>query len=316
LYIVDTWSSVALRLPKALPLRTIPLPIAEHEFANLDPEDIPVAPRCDTMFVPQDSMMAHSVIINMKFTRIYDINVKTVSGELQDCDLLEAVQQIWLELESWESGLSNRLRNTPENLKYWAGCGLASSFVTLHLEFSYLCLLLFYQFLYSQQRHQHRLAADFARMCVDHATAICRLIHLADEISGARLLSSILAHVLTVASTVHLFTLLFSEDPGEISRARDLLGRNFSILTSLRVYWSTVDISFARFETFHRACIQLQDDDQFRLDQWMLTFMLGFATPISDQERETAEEGATAFKAFSLECSTDDDNLSWTAAAP
>lgn len=249
--------------------------------------------------IPYDSLIAHSVVVNQMFPRIDEVNSQTVSGELDGDRLLEAVEQISLELMSWESNLPHNMINTPQNLTYWTREGFGNIFVILHMNYYHLCQLLYYQFLHGSSLESHRpqAAGQYAQRCAQNATHLCNLIHLAGETPEAELLSSIVGHVLTIASTINLHTLLFCDNEDDVQTARTLLERNFKFLTRLKTIWPCIDISFSRFEAFHNACLRCQDESQFRLDGWMLRFMLEFATPLS--ERYVDDEMAE-FRPYSL----------------
>lgn len=281
-----------------MPLRNVPLPIAEKPFLELSSTILPNQGISDQsspkheLFVPKDSLIAHSVIVNQVFSQIEHVNSRAVSGELQGIDLLETVKQVSLELDSWSNALPARMRNTPDNLAHWTSEGFGNIFVVLHMNYYHLCQILFYQFLHgsANQINEPHIARQYAQNCRLYATDLCKLIHLASETPGAELLNSIVGHVLTIASTIQLHILLFSENAVDTQHARGLLERNFEILTQLKIYWPCTDISFSRFESFHRACLRCQDDSHFRMDQWMLKFLLEFATPLTDRYNDLAEE--------------------------
>ena len=237
-------------------------------------------------------MIAHSVTVNMIISKIDQVNSQAVSGELQGADLLQAVEEASHDLDAWASALPDRMVNTPENLAYWTRNGFGNIFVVLHMNYHHLCQLLFYQFLHgstdqdsspgsARQTDDAQLKGQYAEKCRFHATRLCNLIHLASETPGAELLNSIVGHVLTIASTIQLHILLFTGNQVDMQDAHRLLERNFEYLTRLRVYWPCIDISLSRFEAFHQACLRSQDDSQFRMDQWMLKFMLEFAAPLA-----------------------------------
>ncbi|KIW82025.1 hypothetical protein Z517_05052 [Fonsecaea pedrosoi CBS 271.37] len=307
LYETDTWSSTGVRLPKMMPLRNVPLPMAEKRFLELSstapPNRTYIASRGSPTAkspVPQDSLIAHSVAVNQIFSQIDAVNSQAVSGELQGAELTQAVERVSAELDSWACSLPERMVNTSENLLYWTRQGFGNIFVVLHMDYCHLCQLLFYQFLhgstnhaYQQQGQEHHQPrrSQYAQKCRKYSTDVCNLIHLASETAGAELLNSIVGHVLAIASTVQLHILLFSDDAADIQRARRLLERNFELLTRLKTFWPCIDISFARFEAFHRACLRCQDDSHFQMDQWMLKFMLEFAAPLAERY-EGEEEGS------------------------
>lgn len=100
-----------------------------------------------------------------------------------------------------------------------------------------------------------------------------------------------IGHVLVIASTVQLHILLFSNDDTQIAAARLRLERNFSLLCELQKLWRVVDISLDRFRSFHDACIRSKEtlagnaNEVFRLDQWMVEFLMEFSRPIFDRPR-------------------------------
>ncbi|OQU99040.1 Fungal specific transcription factor domain-containing protein [Cladophialophora immunda] len=303
LYETDTWSSTGVRLPKMMPLRNVPLPMAEKRFLELSstapPNRTYIANRGSPTAkspIPQDSLIAHSVMVNQIFSQIDDVNSRAVSGELHGAELTQAVERVSVELDSWACSLPDRMVNTPGNLVYWTRQGFGNIFVVLHMDYCHLCQILFYQFLHGsanqayhhedQDQDQHRLRSQYAQKCRKYSTDVCNLIHLASETEGAELLNSIVGHVLTIASTVQLHILLFSDDAADVHSARRLLERNFELLTRLKTFWPCIDISFARFEAFHKACLRCQDDSHFQMDQWMLKFMLEFAAPLTERYEE------------------------------
>ncbi|EXJ75249.1 uncharacterized protein A1O5_01945 [Cladophialophora psammophila CBS 110553] len=310
LYETDTWSSTGVRLPKMMPLRNVPLPMAEKRFLDLPSTALPNqtyianrgSPRAKS-HIPQDSLIAHSVVVNQIFSQIDEVNSRAVSGDLQGTELTQAVERVSLELDSWASSLPDGMTNTPANLVYWASQGFGNVFVVLHMDYCHLCQLLFYQFLhgsanqaYPQHNHHDDIrpqvtTSQYAQKCRQYSTDVCNLIHLASETPGAELLNSIVGHVLTIASTVQLHILLFSDNAADTQRARRLLERNFELLTRLKTYWPCIDISFARFEAFHKACLRCQDDSHFQMDRWMLKFMLEFAAPLSERYEDEGGSG-------------------------
>jgi hypothetical protein len=102
---------------------------------------------------------------------------------------------------------------------------------------------------------------------------------------------TMVGHILVIASTVQIHTLLFSDNATQIAASKRRLERNFEILSHLRNYWPTLDICFTRLQAFHKACRNSMDES-FRLDQWMLKFLFEFAQPVDDRimERSAAME--------------------------
>lgn len=293
-----------------MPLRNIPLPMSERRFLELSPAVLPEhyhvqSPRspCFTAQAPPDSLIAQSFIVNQIFPRIDQINSLAVSGELQSAEFLEAVGQVSEELTQWQLNLPGNMVNTPENLAHWTREGFGNIFVILHMNYYHLGQLLFYQFLHGNSAFDGNaeLKEIYSQRCIEHATDLCNLIDLSSRTSGAELLNSIVGHVLTIASTVQLHKLLFSPIAAEVESARTLLHRNFEILTCLKVYWPCIDISFARFNTFHKACLRSQDDSLFRMDEWMLRFILEFATPLGERSTYDSDDEMPQYSWLSID---------------
>ena len=264
--------------------------MAEHKFLHLSSTASPCLSQSSdlgsttaALYAPDDSLLAHSAALNKIFSQIDKLNSQAVSGRLQEAELIHEVERVSLELGAWASELPDRMRNTPENLAYWTKRGSGNIFVLLHIQYHHFSQLLFYQFLHGSGNPTVCSSGNYkyAQNCRQHATNLCNLIHLAWGTPATEPLFSLVGHVLTIASTAQLHILLFSSDAAEIQDARGLLERNFEFLTLLRTYWPCVDASFSRFEAFHSACLRCQDDSQFRMDQWMLKFMLEFATPVA-----------------------------------
>ncbi|OAA52924.1 Fungal specific transcription factor [Cordyceps fumosorosea ARSEF 2679] len=298
-YETDTWSSTAVRLPKMMPFRNVPLPLAEDAFLALSftqpavpgtPTPQQGSPGQPPLPVPSpDSLIAQAMKIGLALSKIDQINSLAASGTVHYVDLIPQVEATYQELHSWQRGLPATMANTADNLAHWTGKDQGHIFVFLHMNYHHLCQLLFYQFIHHSTHDEAcpPRAAQFAALCRDSSSQLCELMHRAGKSPGAELLNSLVGHILAIASTVQLHALLFGEDDTEMRNARRLLEQNFELLKRLETYWPCIDMSFARFEAFHNACLRFQDGSQFRMDRWMLTFLLEFATAIS--ESRTAE---------------------------
>ena len=283
-----------------MPQRNVPLPMAEHKFLQLSMTASPYLSQLSdpgsptvALGVPDDSLLAHSVALNQKFSQIDKLNSQAVSGELQGGELIQGVEHISLELGAWASELPERMRDTPENFAYWTTQGSGNIFVLLHIQYHHFSQLLFYQFLHGSADPACRSLSTYkyAQKCRQHATNLCNLVHLARGTPETEPWFSLVGHVLTIASTAQLHILLFGSDTAEIQNAHQLLERNFELLTLLRTYWPCVDASFSRFDAFHSACLRCQDDSHFQMDQWMLKFMLQFAAPVNERRDSESSEG-------------------------
>ncbi|KAL3452734.1 hypothetical protein BJX65DRAFT_302643 [Aspergillus insuetus] len=303
LYGTDTWSSSGVRLPKLMPQRSVPLPRGEDEFLKMSPSTPPspvASPDLDSsasqLSIPMNSFMAHSVLLTRYLGQTDKLNSQAVSGDLQGEALFEAVGNISGHLVAWLNNLPPNMRNTPENLAYWTSKNLSTGFVHMHIDFNHLNQLLFYQFIHGSVdlAGPGSTTYQYAQKCQFHATELCKLIHLTSSTPGAQPLYSLGGHILTISSTVLLHIFLFGTNESDRQDARRLLEQNFEFLTTLSMYWPCLDVSFVRFEAFHKACLSCHDDSQFRMDKWMLKFLLEFAEPVSERwEKKDAEDGGT-----------------------
>jgi hypothetical protein len=98
-------------------------------------------------------------------------------------------------------------------------------------------------------------------------------------------------HMLVVTSTVYIHMLLFSEDDEAKTRlARQRLAQNFEILTELQTFWVTLDVALSRLQVFHNAC-RRSIDESFRMDRWMLAFILEHGSSIVERPIDGFEGG-------------------------
>lgn len=103
-----------------------------------------------------------------------------------------------------------------------------------------------------------------------------------------------IGHAVVISSTVQMHILLFPGDEDDAAAARQRLERNFVILSNLQRLWRTVDYSLDRLKEFHEACLRAKEaqfegaGDTFRLDKWMLSFLMEFSKPIQ-QRAEVSE---------------------------
>ncbi|KAK4042813.1 hypothetical protein C8A01DRAFT_44171 [Parachaetomium inaequale] len=313
----DTWSSTAMGLPRAIqPRHDIPMPMDERVFLALTSADPPVSQQGRDAVVSPRSELSTSLIAQMiKLNGIlYDINTfntQLVSGILQELGARDAVTKLSAALDAWRSELPTDMEYTRDNLLYWAGRGCGASFVVLHLNYNHSSQLLFYSFLHSSLAldHHHDDASTtptsaYAAKCKSHAASLCEIMYAAaaaaDAPAAVEVLYPLAGHMLVVASTVHLHALLFSADDAEIALAKARLEHNFGIITRLQTYWPSLHASFSRLAAFHRACLDdksnndnLNDDagggGTFRLDRWMLRFLLDFAKPVGERDRRGRE---------------------------
>ncbi|KAF5584101.1 uncharacterized protein FSUBG_12898 [Fusarium subglutinans] len=268
-----------------------PLPMDERRFASLthetpapSPDASPCAsPTCS--FDPQ-SLIAQMIRLNLL---IYDVivflNTQVVDSQDADSGKGGFDYQLLHSLDEWADKLPIRLCYSEENVIYWADEGFGAFFITLHINYNHAGQLLFYQHLQSSQGQDQwdDSTQGFAQRCKQHATNLCDLIYEAKRRPDTVVLYPLAGHILCLASTVQIHTLLFSFDDDEILAAKTRLERNFEMISSMNNYWPMNHMLISRLQHFRNACLRSKDDS-FRLDAWMLRFLLGFTQDIKDRD--------------------------------
>ena len=276
LYMTDTWSSYGLRLPKQISrIEGLPVPSNDALFYSGHLPNHVFGSDEDA----QHSILAQMVQLHFILIEVNSFNSRTVAGDLDEAETIQIVNSLSQQLDDWNTSLPPHLRDTPENLAHHAARGLGRLFVALYLGYYNYGQLLFFQFLHSGSHSPFIQSHLFASKCKKYATQLCDITYRAHELPGCEVYYMMAGHVLAIASTVQIYALVFAEEEEEIQAAKARLQRNFEILTKLKDYWPTLDISFERFQEFHRVC-QVSAEESFRMDRWMLTFLLEFAKPI------------------------------------
>lgn len=201
------------------------------------------------------------------------------------------VESLSQRLDDWEMKLPEFIRDSPSNLAHYAAQGLGRTYVAVYLGFYHFGQLLFYQYLHNSSTAE--LTSDpsthhLAQKCKDHAAKLCNITYAAHQTPGCDVLYNMVGHVLVIASTVQIHTLLFSTDEDEIAAAKRRLENNFEILMKLRALWPSLDYCMMRLQAFHKACRNSMETS-FKLDRWMLKFLSEFAKPVDDKPAVAGE---------------------------
>lgn len=277
---IDVWSSMGVRLPRMMPvLESLPLPIDDVVFLALKQGQIfPWQLTADH----GSSLLAQMIKLNRILLGINSLNERTVSGTTSGVVLENEVMALSNALDEWHNSLPPEMHDTPVNLERYASQGLGRMFVAVYLGYYHFGQLLFYQFLHGDCTGTVLSARFYADRCKTYAESLCEIIYAAKSIPDCDVRYTMVGHIMVIASTVQIHTLLFSDNTDQIAAARRRLERNFEILSQLRTYWPTLDICFTRLQAFHKAC-RSSMDESFRMDQWMLRFLSEFAEPVDDR---------------------------------
>ncbi|TEA16703.1 hypothetical protein C8034_v011875 [Colletotrichum sidae] len=297
LCMIDVWSSTAVKLPKLLPARSdIPLPMDDLPFLSLSRAGSHAAP----LSAQSSQHLSQMVRLNRILLDVNDFNQRCVADN-PDWDSLErGVEALSARMEGWLAALPQNMRDTPENFAWFAARGLGRTFAAVYLGYYHFGQLLYYQFLYGaaattaiNPTASASVARrdSYAKRCKEHAARLCDMVYRAQTTANADVRYTMAAHVLVIASTVQIHTLLFSGDEADISLARRRLERNFEQLLQLRCYWPTVDRAISRLRAFHETA-RTSIDTSFVLDRWMLRFLVEFAEPMEEKDVGTDRRGS------------------------
>jgi hypothetical protein len=306
LNMIETWSSNGLGLPRNIhPRESVPFPMEETVFLELRAQDSEL-PSPSAMEESTASLLTQMVKLNGLLVEITNLNSFAAStpNSTYNISYRDTVDALTNKLESWYNNLPLQLQDTHANLTRYAELGLGGVFVAVYLGYYHYGQSLYYAYLHediyttaSFPTHEvdpqlmlpEQQAHYYADKCRQHSTALLELLYRAYSTPGCDVLYTMVGHVLVIASTVQLHILLFSPSEPAIRAARSRLEKNFEILTRLQGYWPTLDVCFVRFREFHKAC-QKSKETSFRLDRWMLQFLLAFAKPPVGEKGETMDE--------------------------
>lgn len=284
LCMVDVWSSTAVKLPRIMPLdSTVPLPMDEIQFLSIGANlSVSVDPNPPTFTSP---LLAEMIRLNRVLSKVIDFNRRCVTEHLEGAALEAGVHALTAELDDWVFRLPHNMRDTQENFQWFASRGLGRMFAAVYLGYYHYGQLLNYQFLGADPSSSSPSVSEYARRCKEHAARLCDLVYRSFATPGCKVLYSAVAHVLVIASTVQIHTLMFSGNEVEIDISKSRLERNFGILLQLRPYWSSVDSAMSRLQAFHQTCLRSKEKS-FVLDRWLLRFLVEFAAHMEFEPRE------------------------------
>ena len=284
---IDVWSSAGVRLPRSIPSPgNAPLPMDEITFLQLRSGD---RSEINLGYNSEYSLLAQMIKLNAILAEINAINeaaAATPTYEPRDYRSVDIVSQ---KLDNWLHSIPDEMQDTPTNLSRYAARGLGNIFVAVYLGYYNYGQMLYYQFLHADRNDRSDLVHAYANKCKAHAIGLCEILYRSYAMPGCEALYTMVGHVLVIASTIQLHILLFDTDELQIRTARMRLERNFEILTKLQSYWPALDLCFSRLREFHKAC-QNSTETSFRMDQWMLRFLLEFAKPVGEKESDVVPD--------------------------
>ncbi|KAK0386388.1 hypothetical protein NLU13_6225 [Sarocladium strictum] len=283
LCMVDVWSSTAVKLPRIMPFASaMPLPMDEIPFLSIRPHStLSVDPSPST---PASPLMAEMIKLNRVLSGVIDFNRRCVAESLEGPALEAGVRELSTKLDDWSAQLPLNMLDTQESLQWFVSQGLGRMFAAVYLGYYHYGQLLYYQFLGADSSMPPAIVARYAERCKAHADRLCDLVYRTFAIPDCKVLYATVAHIIVIASTVQIHTLLFSSNDTEINESKSRLERNFRVLLELRQYWTSVESAMNRLHAFHETCLRSKDNS-FVLDRWLLRFLVEFAAHMEFKPR-------------------------------
>ncbi len=279
---MDNWTAVGAILPQQVILGpNFPRPMDEVAFEELAMEESFNSPPFDDL-ARQTGMWAQMIPLTEVIGPINSLHEATVSGGILDDEIFAKVESIANKLDSWLLRLPKHLHPTLENLEGYAAQGHGRTLVALYLGFHHHSQLLYYQFLDSGSHSltNPAISKAYAARCKEHAISLSNLLWLATSLPGCDCKWGIIGHLLVISTSVSLHTLIHSADLQEIPSAKEVLSHNFEMMTDLRKYWPSIDLSMSRLRSFHRVCRDGISTHQ--MDHWMLNFLRRYMSLVDD----------------------------------
>ncbi|KAJ0415380.1 hypothetical protein BJY00DRAFT_266286 [Aspergillus carlsbadensis] len=292
IWMIENWDSGRTQMPRQLTVSPdFKQPLEEEAFRNMDASEPPERyseANIEASGLRQCGLWRSMLAMSEIHHQVMRFNDEIVQNLLTPVNTRQRVREIAEMLDGWLRGLPSHLQNTPENRHRYSSRGFGREFAVHWLVYHHQSQLLYYQFLnhnveLPEGRPDHE-ASVYADRCRMHAAALSQVMWDTNSVPGMECLwSPVNGHLLVVASSILLYTLLFDMDDESIARARTLLEQNFIMLLQFRRYWSLVELSMARLRAFHRACQVNNTKKNFSIDQWMIDFLNRYDAQVSDR---------------------------------
>jgi hypothetical protein len=142
-------------------------------------------------------------------------------------------------LDQWAKNLPPYLTYSYDNLMLMVGKQVGKTFLSMHIGYYHFRQVLLFPFL--DTRLARWTTRDRAAKCKESATIVSDIFRYSQTTPKCKMEYFIYCHIAVVSSSVHLHTLLCSDDPSDLSSARQRLVFNFKFLMGLKAYWSVVE---------------------------------------------------------------------------
>lgn len=280
---MDTWNSTQARISRQLPAEPkYPKPMSEEAFNALDVGTNVTPIGWGSSANSNESIWGEVAELTKTLTQVILVSKKHATQPPGDGDVAERTRELVVSLNKWEVGLPAHLQNTTSNQKMFLAMGRGREFAVPHLIFHYQCIILFFPHLTTRTEDSTSIADT--QTCCAHARSLSQLMWITNTTSGMECLwSPVNGHLIVVASTVLLHSLLFDQSLSGISSSRRLLEQNFVMLLQLQKYWPTLKYSLNRLGAIHRACAQGYGARVFVVDEWMSSFLAEYGSDVGER---------------------------------
>ncbi|KAL5046700.1 hypothetical protein BDW71DRAFT_197353 [Aspergillus fruticulosus] len=269
MWMMENWHAARALIPKQLTASSaFKRPLEENAYRNMKPTDSPdehSETRIDALGLRSNGLWTWMLPLSTFHDQVMRLNDEIVQNTIKISD----------SSDGYLRDLPRHLQHTPENRERHFRRGLGREFTILQLNYHHQCQMLYYQFLNKKANLPDGGTDDEAMIQVMWDT---------NSRPGMECLwSPVNGHLLVVASSVLLYTLLFDTDDESIFRAKRLLEQNFIMLLQFRKHWSLVELSMTRLKAFHRACQMNSTQDNFDMDRWMIYFLNRYDASVSER---------------------------------
>lgn len=291
---MDMWHAARAQYPRQLRYDSrIPKILEEKAFSQLgshmssDGTRIAQAPNLEA---DRDSLWSKLLPLSEIHSRVMHLNYVLCNQNEDPCECPGRVEEIAEELLSWHRKLPQRMHYLPTNIARHKEDNLFREFNVLHIIYHFQFQLLYYHYL--QRDPKADLDSATARdreiyitRCKAHAVAMSEIFWAANSQKGTECFwSPVNGHLLVVASSIHLHTLLFDSDEERTATTKKLLEQNFTMLLQLQEYWPSLEHSMMRLRAFHKTCLlNTEPGETFNMDDWTAQFLNRYHMPVGDR---------------------------------
>ncbi|OOQ85328.1 putative C6 transcription factor [Penicillium brasilianum] len=288
IYIAVHWSASDMAVEPTSPFHDMAsLPeIDDADFQTLSAERLvesrtPPSSKCD-MWAQMGRTLNIYTRINVLLRRLSQ-NAISFEEFCKDAAVLEH------SLDQWAKNLPPNLAYSYDNFMLMIDKQVGKTFLSMHIGYYHFRQMLLFPFL--DTRLARWTTRDRAAKCKESASIVSDILRYSQTRPKCKMNYFIYGHIAVVSSSVHLHTLLCSDDQSDLSSARQRLVFNFQFLMSLKAYWSIVDHYVTHLRSFQNYCRDSMSD-AFVLDNWMARFLTEHSSALSDR-RDTRADRAS-----------------------